>query len=477
MLIRALLATDSDPLSQRLVPVLRDLGVYVATANSRSSELLSALSDSDIDLVLLSREALGERAEALIGSIRQLPDAPEIVIFTSDGDLRDRSRLMAAGCVAVLDAEITADALRAMLGNLLHFREGDTTRRPVAARTVEPASLADFSSNSPVMLRFLEVARRVVDASSSLLIMGETGVGKERLARAIHAQSPRSRGPFVAVNCGALPESLVESELFGHEKGAFTGSIASRRGYFELAHNGTIFLDEIAEIPLHLQVKLLRVLEERSFSRLGSERSTRIDVRVMAATNRDLETEMEAGRFRQDLYYRLAVVSLALPPLRDRPEDIPELANTYLAHFRSILNRPVNLIRDDAMRSLIEYPWPGNIRELINVIEQSVLLSHGDEIGLADLPRRFSEGRTTLATFSSPPDAVRPPTPLATRPFSEAKQELNDAFELQYLTEALTATAGRVGETARKAGISERTLYSLMRKHGLSKDPFRHFDG
>ena len=244
------------------------------------------------------------------------------------GDDACRAALRDARRRAVSPCSTTACRTRILLEtlrSLVERRRQDGLRRLKAERPEERYSLNDFVLVSPAMQRFVAVARRVVAADSSLLILGETGVGKERLARAIHAESPRARGPFVAVNCGALPEGLLESELFGHERGAFTGAVASRKGHFELAHEGTIFLDEIGEMPLHLQVKLLRVLEERRLQRVGGQRPIAIDVRVMAATNRDLEAEMGAGRFRNDLYYRLAVVTLTLPPLRDRAEDIPDL--------------------------------------------------------------------------------------------------------------------------------------------------------
>ena len=321
------------------------------------------------------------------------------------------------------------------------------------------------------MREFLRLARKVVDADSSLLLLGETGTGKERLARAVHEEGRRRGGPFVAVNCGAFPETLLESELFGHEQGAFTGATQARKGYFEQADEGTLFLDEIGELPLHLQVKLLRALEERRVRRLGAERQMPVDVRLMAATNRDLEQEVEANRFRRDLYYRLAVVTLTLPPLRERVEDIPVLIETYVEQFRVALNRPIRGIQPTALAALTRYGWPGNVRELINVVERAVLLSPGPEIGVADLPRAIS----TPGAGVSVQGAARPAEPAAWRgkPLGEARREVVGAFEKAYLTDLLRATGGRIGETARQAGLSERSLYELMRRHGLRKEVFR----
>ena len=284
------------------------------------------------------------------------------------------------------------------------------------------------------MQRFLALARRVVASDSALLILGETGVGKERVARAIHAESPRAAGPFLAVNCGALAESLLESELFGHEEGAFTGATRAHRGYFEIAHRGTIFLDEIGEMPRHVQVKLLRVLEDRHVLRVGGERPVKVDVRVMAATNRDLEADLASKRFRSDLYYRLAVVTLTLPSLRERREDIRPLVRHYVEYFRALLGRPVTGVSDQAMAALSAYDWPGNVRELINVMERAVLLAHGATLSEADLP----PGIVSRAAKAG--EAV------------EGRPQADDRWLDRTLAEA---------------------LYDLMRRRGLTKEMFR----
>jgi transcriptional regulator with PAS, ATPase and Fis domain len=311
------------------------------------------------------------------------------------------------------------------------------------------------------MRRFLGLARRVVEGDAALLILGETGVGKERLARSIHSESARARGPFVTVNCGAIPETLLESELFGHEAGAFTGAIRSRRGYFELAHRGTILLDEVGEIPLHLQVKLLRVLEDRNIRRVGSESPIAVDVRIMAATNRDLLLETKEGRFRPDLYYRLAVVTLVVPPLRERKEDIPELAEAFLEKSRRQLGRHVTRIHPEGIEALLRHDWPGNVRELMNVIERAVLLAPGREIGVSDL--RVGQQDDEPSILGSNLD----------RPFAEARDDILAAFEKRYVREALARSRGRIGETARRAGLNARTLYAMMRRHGLRKEDFK----
>jgi DNA-binding NtrC family response regulator len=320
----------------------------------------------------------------------------------------------------------------------------------------------------------------VADATAPLLITGETGVGKERLARAIHAEISRSERPFVAVNCAALPEQLLESELFGQEKGSFTGADARRTGRFEQAAGGTIFLDEIGEMPTHLQVKLLNVLQRGEVQRIGAAAPLRVDARVMAATNRDVTSEVEAGTFREDLYYRLNVVPLEIPALRERREDIPDLVGSLIqALHQDSPDSAVEGIAEDALEALMAYAWPGNVRELINVIERGMLLARGPRIELADLPEQIA-GRAAAAlpgsSGSAASAAPAPELPPGWRDLGSKKvrQWAIDRVERAYLTAVLTETSGVVAETARRAGISPRALYDRMRRHELDKDDFKH---
>jgi DNA-binding NtrC family response regulator len=326
------------------------------------------------------------------------------------------------------------------------------------------------------MKELLRVAKKVAAADTSLLILGETGTGKEWLGRAIHAEGPRASGPFIAVNPSALPEQLLESELFGHEKGAFTGASRARRGAFELAHGGTLFLDEIGDMPAHLQIKLLRVLQEREIKRLGSERSVAIDVRIMAATNQDLDAAIEDKSFRQDLYFRLSVMKLTLPPLRDRREDIPPLVETYVELYRRQLGRlDIEGTSFEAMRALETYGWPGNVRELINVIERSVLLCEGRLITLDDLPEEVAGAGAGDAPAGGPGELD-----FATwmdRPLPEAREAILGAFEASYLARLLAETNGSVGATATRAGVEPRTLYNKMKLYGLRKEDFKSTGG
>ena len=472
-MLRVMVAVASVRERRRFRSLCRRLDIEPAYLAVKQP-LWERLTHEDYDLVIVSGEILPAQPEALIGAIRSLPEQPEVVVLCSDEDAEERARLLAAGCLAVLWQGLADATLSQTIQTLLDRRRESARSLVESAEHEKHASLDEYVYASPAMQEFMLVARRVAPTSSTLLILGETGVGKEWLARAIHAGGPRAAGPFVAVNCGALPEGLLESELFGHEQGAFTGATRSRKGYFELAHGGTLFLDEIADLPTHVQVKLLRVLEQNQLMRVGGERPVHTDVRVMAATNRDPATEIKAGRFRLDLYYRLAVVALSLPPLRERREDIPAIVDIYLKRFSDGLRKPVTGITQRAMDAMVAYPWPGNVRELMNVMERALLLSSGTEVDLPDLPLDVLGQVLAADEALGAVTGYDAPLPVRMdRSFAEARQQLLHRFEREYVVAALGATHGRVGESAQRAGIDVRSLYGLMRKHGLRKEMFK----
>jgi DNA-binding NtrC family response regulator len=323
-----------------------------------------------------------------------------------------------------------------------------------------PTIFSGMVARSASMLRIFRLVENLEESDATMLLGGESGTGKELLARAIHVHSPRRNGPFVAVNCGALPGELLESELFGHVRGAFTGAVRDRQGRFERAGSGTIFLDEIADVPLHLQVKLLRVLQEKVFERVGESTSRASDARVIAASHVDLRVAANEGRFRDDLFYRLRVVPIDIPPLRDRREDIEPLARHLLARVCRRHDRSLRL-SPEAMRALLAYDWPGNVRELENALEYGVALSRGQTLHVASLPDEIVEAAASsgaASRFASPPPgpATAPPVPGER---SNGEQER--------LVQALDAHRWRRDETARALGISRTTLWRKMREHGL----------
>jgi two-component system response regulator AtoC len=293
---------------------------------------------------------------------------------------------------------------------------------------------------------------RAAAYKSTVLISGETGTGKEVLARAVHAQSPRRNEAFVAVNCGAIPETLLESELFGHAKGAFTGADRAKWGLFREADGGTLFLDEIGELPTALQVKLLRVLQEEEIRPLGESKTRPVDVRMIAATARDLETEVEAGRFREDLFYRLNVVRLRVPPLRERPKDVPLLLVHFIARFRHAIGKPVRTVTDEALERLVEYPWPGNVRELENVIERAMILCDGDRVTLRELPA----------------NVVSPPEPGGAESAGSFNlRRARRGAEIETIRRALHATGRNRTHAARLLEISHRALLYKLKEYGI----------
>ena len=479
MLLRIVLAIEDRQLRKDVQEILSETDAMVETIRGRR-HLWERAAHRSADVLIASRSAITSGLEDGVGLARDLPESPTVVLLTDSDDAEEHADLLAAGCDAVLQTGISneslAEALRAVLEKHHELLLNKAMDRPALAQP----KLSDFVSEGPAMIAFLSVVRRVVDTQTSLLILGETGVVKERLARAIHAEGPRADGPFVAVNCGALPESLLESELFGHEEGAFTGATRSRRGAFEVAHGGTIFLDEIAEMPTHLQVKLLRAVQEREIQRVGGEEPFEVDVRVMAASNRDLQHEVQERRFRKDLFYRLSVVSLTIPPLRARREDIPTLARSYLEYLSPRIGRNVTEITDEAMAALCEYAWPGNVRELINVVERAMLLATGEAISPDDLPMTVQtagagEGENRLRRLPNSAEDV-PPDWLS-RPLRDVRDEILQHVERAYLAAALRATTGRVGEAAEMAGIQPRSLYQKMKTYGLYKEDFRRTAG
>jgi transcriptional regulator with PAS, ATPase and Fis domain len=325
---------------------------------------------------------------------------------------------------------------------------------------VSPAELPETIARSPAMRKVLETIEQVAPSDVDVLITGETGTGKELVTRTIHAQSPRAEGPFVPVDCGAIPENLLESEFFGYERGAFTGADKQRVGLLEFADGGTFFLDEIGELPLLLQAKLLRTLQERKLRRVGGNDEVPVNVRVLAATGRDLKQMVERKEFREDLYYRINVVHVSLPPLRDRGDDLGLLAEHFAERFSREMGRPTVGIAPDAYAILRQYRWPGNIRELQNVIRRAIVLTQDDMVDLDDLP----ETLLTAATEQPGTEGVG---------FFEARAEHMARFERDYLTALLEKHAGNVTAAADEAKVPRGTLYRLMKNHALDGADFR----
>jgi two-component system, NtrC family, response regulator AtoC len=475
MLIRVVLAITETALRKRLARLLESPDVLVEVVETRRL-LWERITRKGCDIVLANHSVVPSPDPARMKLLHELPEFPVLIIVSEKSAAEERSAFLAAGYDGLVDLDVADQHLAAALASILQRRR-DYLLRYLAARPFVQAtpSLEDFVSHSGAMQTFMALAARVAASDSSVLVLGETGVGKERLARAMHAASGRAAGPFVAVNCGAFSESLLESELFGHEEGAFTGAIRAHRGCFELAHRGILFLDEICDLPNHLQVKLLRALQEREIRRVGGEKTFPVDVRVMAATNRNPNDEVKNKRLREDLFYRLNVVSLTIPPLRARSEDVPDLVASYLQFLRPRVGREVKSIAPEATAALQKYSWPGNVRELINVIERAMILCRGEEITVADLPEPIVPSPSAQAVVSPPDEAHTFPMPEGwqdgTLPAIRAR--ILEHFERSFLRYHLQKNAGRIGRTAQRIGIQPRSLFQKMKHHGLHKEDFR----
>lgn len=469
---RLLLAVQDAELRARLERLLAEERVDIELLDGDAGPTGA---EGDADMVVLRGESWNEDrlAEALRNN--RSDDAPGVIVLDEDVSARQEADLVAAGASAVLDQEQPAEALTELLVGLTDAEAEGGLQGPESGGVSAEPQLADFQSRSDSMREFLDMVRRIATTDSTLLITGETGVGKERLARAIHRESERGDGPFVAVNCGALPEQLLESELFGHTRGAFTGADRARTGHFEAASGGTLFLDEIGEIPLHLQVKLLTALQRHEVQPVGAQDARKVDVRILAATNKDLHEAVTAGEFREDLFYRLNVVALRIPPLRERLEDLPWLVGRFIRHFAEVHQRPeVQGLEDSVMQRLLAYPWPGNVRELVNSVERAVLLCQGASLRLSDLPDAISGGGALPARGT--PEASRQSSAeqeWLELPLVDARRRIQEAFERRYLDHHLRESRGQVGEVASRASINPRTLYEKMRRLGLRKEDYR----
>ncbi|MGK0480296.1 MAG: two-component system response regulator AtoC [Planctomycetota bacterium] len=469
---RVRLALPMGDLRARLLAALGDTGVEVQAMDPHAG-LDEALVGDGVDVIVLRRaqvESLGDHG--LAGAGPNQPSPGIIVISEGEGPV-GRSDLLSAGAANVLDAKDDAGLLAESIEAIAEAEQAGGGGGPEGRDADAEPRLADFLSRSAYMRDFIDTVRQVAATDSTLLITGETGVGKERLARAVHAESERSEQPFVAVNCGALSPELLQSELFGHVRGAFTGADVDRVGVFMAANRGTLFLDEIGEMAPELQVKLLTVLQRREVVPVGATDPLPVDVRVVAATHRDVRSQVAEGTFREDLFYRIAVIPLEIPPLRDRAEDIPDLVGRLIRFFRTNLpTSHVTSISKEALDAMSSYPWPGNVRELINAVERGMLLSMGEEISLDALPPEVvgSAAEVGLRLESAPGTAEQPDL---ARTLKETREAAVGVAESAYLRGLLKEEGGVINRTAERAGISPRALYDRLKRYGIDKDDFR----
>ncbi len=442
----SILLVDDDADLLRLMTMRLTAAGHAVQAVSSAEAALAHLAVRLPALVITDVRLPGLDGLALFDELRASHPSLPVILLTAHGNIPDAVEATTRGAHAYLTKPFDGKELLAKINQALLVNapgpapfDGDGTWR------------SEIISRSPCMAEVLAEARLVAATDASVLITGDSGTGKELLARAIHKASPRAAQPFIAVNCGAIPEALLESELFGHVKGAFTGAQGHRQGLIPAAHGGTVFLDEIGDMPLALQVKLLRVLQERMVRPVGSNEAVAVDVRVLSATHRDLELAMTEGQFRPDLYYRLNVVKLKLPPLSERREDIALLAQHFLQTLAERHRKPVKGFAPDALEALVTAPWPGNARQLYNVVEQVCVLATAPLVPLAQVQRALQMPSAEVLNYQ------------------HAKQR----FEREYLNQLLKLTSGHVAEAARLADRNRTEFYRLMQKHGLDPQLFR----
>jgi two-component system NtrC family response regulator len=445
--IRILVVDDEASQRELVSGYLKKQGYEVFAAGG-GEQALEIFRREPMQLILTDQRMPDLSGLDLLKAVRSINPETQVIVMTAYGNVETAVEAMKDGAADYLTKPLNLEELRQKIQRIVEQHRLYAENRALREELKSRHRIEGIIGESGQMVDVISLARRVAASEATVLIRGESGTGKELIAKAIHYASPRAARPLVRVNCAALPENLLESELFGHEKGSFTGAIAARKGRFELADTGTLFLDEIGDLPLHLQAKLLRVLQEREFERVGSSQTIKVNVRILSATHRDLESLMRAGQFREDLYYRLNVVTILVPPLRERRQDLPAFMDHFLKLFADKNGKTLRGFSREARDALLRYDYPGNVRELENLVERAVVLCRSEVIGRGDLPLTLEE-----------PDALdEPQTQLAAAV---------EGLERRMIKEALKRADGVQTRAADLLGITERALRYKLKKYGL----------
>jgi two-component system response regulator GlrR len=447
-----ILVVDDDRNLLELVKMRLESADYEVTTALREEEAIEAVKNRVFDLSIVDLQLAGEDGISLMEGLHLiLPEMP-VIILTAYGTIESAVEAMKRGAYSYLTKPFEPQDLLLQIDRALESRRLNVEIKRLKGLLEERYDFVNIVARSEKMKRVLEMVSQIAKTESTVYIHGESGTGKELIAKAIHLASERKNGPFVAINCAALPEALLESELFGHEKGAFTGAVRTTKGLFTQAHAGTLFLDEIGDMPLSIQAKLLRALQERQFYPIGSEKAVDVDVRVIVATQKDLESQVKQGLFREDLFYRIHVIPIQLPPLRERKEDIPPLVEHFLSKFSLQMKKEVKGLVPQAMQKLMLHEWPGNVRELENTVEYAVAMTQRNMIAEDFILQ--TKGIISEETL---------------KPLKEAR----DAYEKGYLIRLLEICAGNVTKAAKLAGKYRADFYDLLRKHNLKSEDFK----
>jgi len=462
---RILIVDDEPDMLENCSRILSRQGYSCLTAESGRAAL-ALLEHEHPDLLLTDLKMPDVDGMTLLRHVHEMDPALPVIVVTGFATFESAVAAVKEGAFDYLPKDFSVDQLRVAVERALRHRGLQVENRNLRQQLQRALGLENIVGRSPAMTQVFELVKKAARSEANILILGESGTGKELIARAIHANSPRAGQPFVPVDCASLPEQLLESELFGHEKGSFTGAIRSKAGLVETAHRGTLFLDEIAELPAALQVKLLRVLQERQIRRVGGTSLVDVDVRVVSATNRDLLEAIAKGQFREELYYRVNVVAIQLPPLRERAGDVRLLAHTFLKRFGQ---SRVTAIDDAAAEALDRYTWPGNVRELQNVIERACALAEGHVVTIRDLPDHVRQPASRKAAVPADLAAAAHGTAVAGGDLTlkDAKERWLQVLEVSYLRDLLARHDGNVSSAAKAAGIDRKTFHRLINKYDL----------
>ncbi|HPO14567.1 MAG TPA: sigma-54 dependent transcriptional regulator [Candidatus Hydrogenedentes bacterium] len=446
------LVTEDDRVQREIISDILRLAGYEVRTVASGTESLEMLRSEEVDVLLSDLKMPGMDGLELLRRAKHLRPDTEVVIMTAHATIKTAVTAMKEGAADYLEKPFDKDELLFVIGRTLERSELRRQNQQLRELVADSVSLGNIVGESPAMQRVFERTRRAVRVNSTVLILGESGTGKEMIARHIHFEGPRRKKPFIVVNCAAIPDNLVESELFGHEKGAFTGAEASRTGKFEIADGGTIFLDEIGDMHLESQAKLLRVLQDGMVERVGGGKPRQVDVRAIVATNRNLRKAVDEGEFREDLYFRLDVLSIELPPLRDRIQDLPLLVN----HFRDKLSKKIGIappaIQPEVLEAFRRYRWPGNIRELEHTLEQLFILAEKDAVTVDMLPDKFHAPAPVSGEFVLPPGGV-----------------VLEDLEQSFIRQALERSGGQIKEAADLLGLTYKTLQYRLKKHEIDR--------
>jgi DNA-binding NtrC family response regulator len=453
-----LIVEDHDRLREQLGQFYEQEGFKVTTA-ACGEEGIEKLSHEKFAIVVSDVKMPGIDGFQLARQVREKYPDTDVILITAFGNIKQAVEAMKLGASDYITKPFQPEAIRLVSEKLIERRRLLEEVRELRQRVQEEHNLENILSKSPKMLKVFELIRSLAETDSGVMITGETGTGKELVARAIHNLSRRKNRQFVAINCGAFPDTLLESELFGYEKGAFTGAVQSRGGKIELADGGTLFLDEIEAMAAPMQVKLLRVLQEREVERLGGNRKVKIDMRVIAATNVDLSLCLARGTLREDFYYRINVIPIQLPPLRERLEDLPLLIEHILSRHPVAIERSIRQVAPKVLDQMLAYHWPGNIRELENILERAIVKSRGDVIENVDLP--------------APPQRILDLWYAGNGAREVSLKQWLSNSEKDYLRSLLIKYKGSISATAKEAKVDNKTLYRKMRRHGLHKESFK----